>query len=528
MLKAFLGLLVSVVVLLSSAYVTPAYAASATVLITHIQAGGSGAATQEFVSIYNNGDEVIDISGWCLTNKNNIVFACFSTNPGQSLELPARTYAVAGSIPLTAALPSVHFAATYAPLSQSSGSITGGGDTVSLLNQTGRLIDQHAWTTSLTGGTQLERHKQLLESALYDDTDTPSDWSVVSPAHIPDDGTVLRTSTIDVCINIEGEQVLPPAGMTVDVAGICRERIVIKVEVSEILPNAIGTDEGNEFIELFNPNDSAVDLAGYILWVGPDTMTAYDFPSGVIIAAHTYLSFSNAVIPFSLLNSSSRVRVTTEDGVVVGETPVYTDPKDGASWATIGGVWQYSTLPTPGTENVAVAPDDIVDAASPSVVACAINQYRNPQTGRCRLLSTAGSTVTPCKDGQYRSEETNRCRNIASDTKSLVPCDAGEERSAETGRCRKLVVATAAAPCKQGQERSPETNRCRTVTKMVNADYAVVNAKTDNGGAWYAWIAIGGIVLLALGYAIWEWHAEIGKFGLRVLRHVPLFARLHK
>ena len=206
MLKAFLGFLVSVVVLLSSACVfSPAHAASATVVISRIQAGGAGAATQEFVSIYNNSSTEIDISNWCLTNKTNIVFACFTAGPNQLRYLPAHSYAVAGSTALVTALASSRFfTTTYMPLSQSSGSITGGGDTISLINQTGAAVDQHSWTIPLAGGTQLERRKQA-DVLMYVDTDMSADWSVASKTQIPQEATVLETTTVDVCANIEGD-----------------------------------------------------------------------------------------------------------------------------------------------------------------------------------------------------------------------------------------------------------------------------------------------------------------------------------
>ena len=528
MLKAFLGILVSVVVLLSSACVfSPAHAASATVIISQIQAGGAGAATQEFVAIYNNSATEIDITNWCLTNKTNIVFACFTAGPSQLRYLPPHSYAVAGSTPLVTALASARFfTTTYMPLSQSSGSMTGGSDTISLINHAGSVVDHYAWTASLAGGSQLERHV-MADGLTYVDTDTAADWSVATSTHIPQEGTVLETVVIDLCVNIAGDQTTIPDGMVVDIDKVCRQRVITKIVITELLPNAVGSDEGNEFIEIYNPNDDAIDLAGYMLWVGPKLDVSYDFPASTIIPPHTYVSFSNNDIAFNLLNSSSHIRVTTEDGIVVSEVPVYLDPKDGASWALIGDIWQYTKLPTPASKNVLLVADDEEERTS-TPTPCAINQYRNPDTGRCRLLATAGSVVTPCKDGQYRSEETNRCRNIAADTKTPTPCDVGEERNAETGRCRKIAASSTPAPCKEGQERNPDTNRCRTITNMPSADYAVLGAKTDNGGSWYAWIAIGGIVVLALGYAIWEWHVEIGKFVRRMLNRVPLFARLRK
>lgn len=532
MLKAFLGFLVSVVVLLSSAYViTPAYAASATVLITQIQAGGSSAATQEFISLYNNSSQEVDLSGWCLANKSNLKFACITVEPNQSRYVAPYAYAVVASSSFAASLPTAHFAAIYVPSSQSSGSITGGGDTISLIDHLGVVVDQHTWTVSIAGGSHFERRTLQGAPLLYQDSDKAIDWSVLASGPAQIDATKLEELIVDVCLNIEGTQPTLPIGMQIDEHNACVMRVIMKLDITEILPNAIGVDEGNEFIELYNPNNEVVDLSKYELFIGPEFNTMYDFPTGSMIQARAYLSFSNSAIAFGLLNSSSRALLALKDGFVVSEVAAYKDPKDGMSWAFIEGIWQYTNYPTPGAVNVAmvIGEEGVTDGMSGSAKSCVINQYRSLETNRCRLLTTLGTTVTPCKDGQYRSEETNRCRNIATDAKTVTPCDEDEVRNAATNRCRKIVSAsTAPAACKEGQERSPETNRCRTVKTMSAVGYGVLGAKTEGGGNWYALAVVGGVLLLALGYGIWEWHDEIGKFIRKSFNYVRRFVRLRK
>jgi hypothetical protein len=511
MLKVFLGFVVSVVVLLSSAYVpqmiSRAYAASATVLITQIQAGGVGAATQEFIVLYNNSTETVDISGWCLTNKNGAVITCFSPpGVGQETYLPAYKHAVLASTALAISLPIGTVADTYVPTSQSSGSITGSNDTISLLDHSGAVIDRQAWTTPLSAGIQLERHSSGMP-LVYQDTDTGADWSmtVTVLSTLPVDETEIDTTIIDICPNIDDIQTALPAGTELSEAGECIARIIVQLNLSEIFPNAAGSDEGQEFIELFNPNDVAVELADYELYVGSNYENTYYFPAGSIIQPHGYVSFTNTDIPFTLLNSSSRVGLAlSDDGSIISEVPLYTDPKDGQSWAFINDVWQYTNQPTLGQANLANDNNSVFASDSVSTLQpCAANQYRSPDTNRCRLISTSTGTVTPCKDNQYRSEETNRCRNIASDAKTVTPCD-------------------------EGQERNPDTNRCRTVTKMPSADYGVLGTETKSGGNWYVWAAVGGVLLLALGYAIWEWHVEMKMFFSDQCMRILRFARIRK
>lgn len=528
MLKVFLGFMVSVMVLLSSVYIPTgvprAYATSASVLITRIQAGGVRAATQEYIVLYNNSADAVDITGWCLTNKSGIHIVCFTTPlAGQALYLPGQAYAVVASDSLAISLPVGMVTATYVPTSQSSGSITGSADTVSLMDATGAVVDRQSWTTALSSSMQFER-RGTGDPVLYVDTDSAADWSVAAFGALPYDETELDSAIVDVCLNIDELQAVIPFGKEMNSDGDCIDIVVPVLNITKLLPNAVGNDIGQEFIEIYNPNTEAVDLSFYTLSVGSQLENSYNFPKGIVIAASSDIRFTNTDIPFTLLNTSSMVALVHRSGTVVSQTPVYLDPKDGDIWTVVDGTWRYASFAGTNESH----DDGSVSIIDPLLQPCASNQYRSPETNRCRLVSTASAVPTPCKDGQYRSEETNRCRSVASKIKTVTQCDAGEERNLETNRCRKIVVAGVAALCKEGQERNPDTNRCRTVTKMPSADYGVLGAETKSSGNWYALAAVGGVLLLALGYAIWEWHSEIGKFFRSRYLMILRFARLRK
>jgi hypothetical protein len=138
-----------------------------------------------------------------------------------------------------------------------------------------------------------------------------------------------------------------------------------------------------------------------------------------------------------------------------------------------------------------------------------------------KIKAMSTKTPTPCKEGQYRNEETNRCRSIAAEATALAPCDDDEERNPATNRCRKIAsLASQLTPCKEGQERNPETNRCRNVAAAVPPDAAFgVEPVADTGKAFIGWWALGGVGILALGYAGWEWRQEIAA----VIRKVGTF-----
>ncbi|MEO6109647.1 MAG: lamin tail domain-containing protein [Candidatus Saccharimonadales bacterium] len=491
MLKYICGFFLCVAVLLESAYVSPTYAASASVVITQIQAGGATSALKERIVIYNNSDEDVDVTNWCLRNKNAIEFACFTQdNPQEVLTLPSHTFATIASTLEVDAIGDSDVTIVYSPMNQSSGSIVGSNDSISLIDAQKNIIDTHGWTTGIIGGMSFARQVYTLLPLTYFNTDQVEDWRIQSTQPMPESG-LLRTQTmIDPCDNT-GDCIIPVISVPLQ-----------PLQITELLPNAIGSDVGAEFIELYNPNKTAIDISGYSLWYGPDLDTSKIFPSATFIPALSYISFTNSMISYTLLNSSSRVRITDNTGMTVDETPLYQDPKDGTAWALIDDTWQYTNQPTPGTLNLASRAElvtaDVVE--TPLQKPCAADQYRSLDTNRCRTIVTTVSAVTPCKDNQYRSEETHRCRNIVSTN----------------------VVSTT---CKEGQERNPDTNRCRTVKAVTKADYGVLGAQTTSSGSnWYLWLTIIGIILLALVYTLWEWRYELRK-GLRKCKS---FVRIRK
>jgi hypothetical protein len=498
MLKYIRGLILVVAVLVANAYVPPTYAASANVLITHIQAGGAGAALQELIMLYNNSVDEINISGWCIKNKTSEELGCFRPeHPGYGFYLASQSYATIGSQSFALAMQPAELSIVYIPMNGSSGGIVGSSDTVSLVDEAGMLIDSHNWTTALAGGSMLTR-KFNVESSIYTDSDQSNDWQVSTLQTIPSDGVEYRGELVDFCPNIEDIQTEVPDGLEIKWDGQCLPP-PLPLLITELLPNVSGSDVGKEFIELYNPNDYEVSLDEYFITVGVSVEDSYDFPLGSVIAAKSYLTFDNATMGYTLLNSTSRVQLL-RDIEVQYETPAYQEPDEDMSWALIDGIWQYTNQLTPGAENRISSLPGVTDTVPKvsSLKPCAANQYRHPATNRCRLIAVA-TTQTPCKDGEYRSKETNRCRKVAAST---VP-----------------------TPCKEGQERNPETNRCRTIVEMTQADYAVLGTQTSSNGSWYIWAAIAGLILAALGYAVWEWRYELCKFLAALSSR---FVRRHK
>lgn len=483
MLKKTRVLFLGLVVLAGSACVTPTHASSANqVILTYVQAAGPYGAKDELITIHNNGLVPVDITGWCLQNKASVAFACFDAPAANGYatrfilpEYGSATVASTAFLSLREySLETVSLA--YEVTSQTSGSLVGSADTVILVDADGVERDVFSWTSTAPSYKYWTRTKTAIDPDVYSNTGTAAfDWSAQAFAGLVED-MVLRELVEVTDPEPELEPEIEP-----ETPGQSMSSTIV---ITEIFPNAAGADAGKEFIELHNTSLlSPASLDGLRLRIGIEDARWYDLPVGFEIPAGGYFILRDTEIGFTLPNSKGGIQLYMGE-VAAGERVEYTFAKDDMAWAFLGGVWAYAK-PTPGALNAHQPAAPEVKAVQVAQKPCAANQYRNPETGRCKLLSVQSSTPSPCKPGQERNPETNRCRTVA--------------------------AAKEPTPCKEGQERNPETNRCRGIIQMSKVDYAVKGVQKEAATqlSWYYIAAIVGVVLLVVGYAAWEWRQEL-------------------
>lgn len=130
-------------------------------------------------------------------------------------------------------------------------------------------------------------------------------------------------------------------------------------QISELLPNPAPpqADATDEFIELYNPNNSTFDLSGFTLQVGTSTLHNFTFPSGQFsLLPHEFKAFYITQTGLSLANDGGQALVLDPSGNVVAKTDVYSDAKDGYAWIFANGLWQWTTSATPDAQNKILAP----------------------------------------------------------------------------------------------------------------------------------------------------------------------------
>lgn len=135
-------------------------------------------------------------------------------------------------------------------------------------------------------------------------------------------------------------------------------------QLTELLPNPASpqTDAEDEYIELYNPNDSSYDLSGFMLYASGTKK--YTFPEGTMLAPRSFKAFFSADTHLSLSNATGQVRLVDPLDREIGVSEVYNAAKDNQAWVRVNGSWHWTTVLTPNAANVLQTPAVVGEKAS--------------------------------------------------------------------------------------------------------------------------------------------------------------------
>jgi len=509
----------------------PASAVSENIVIMQLQTAGAvtGTSSEEIIVLYNLSPVDVNISGWCMeysSASNGLTFtklACV-----EPLDDKTEIWVASGGYVSFATSEFILKNPSFVPDTTFSAGIAATGGHLRLVNSAKQEIDRVSWgnavafagvlpATKHTDGKVLSRDPASLQL----DTDLYLvDFSSKSLLNPIISGLYEVEILIDLCPNITGIQVDIPAGFLTDDIGDCYEDFCPNIDdlqlnmpdgyekllgsanctlipledailfITELVANAKSSDTGQEYIELYNPNNRPISLLGYKIQVGPGFTKEYKLPD-VVITPSSYMIFKDSQTSIVLPNTTGvQLRLVAPDGNKVNETAIYSDAGDDVSWALVEDQWIYTNQITPNAAN---------------------KPYLEPA-----VIEVLGitSVQAPCPANKYRNPETNRCRNIETAVSQLTPCDEDEYRSTVTNRCRKTTLASSLSACAVGQERNPETNRCRKTSVLassVDAIPTVTDVSVESTAGQINWLVISMALLGTFAYMAYEWRSELGQ-----------------
>lgn len=230
-------------------------------------------SNEEWIELYNAGSTTIDLSGYTITDNNGT---------GSSYTFPSGSTILPGSY-FTVASNSAGFNALYSFDADQYGSIpalNNGGDALILTDGSSIEVDAVAWEGGASSGVPTgwgtgptaATGESIFRNPVTLDTDASTDWAVATNNGDPQ--TQASAPTVDYIL------------------------------FSEIFYDTPGTDSEEEWIELYNPTGSQIDLDGYSIIDNNGTGATYTFPTGSLIDAGAYFTVASASVGFQALYSA--------------------------------------------------------------------------------------------------------------------------------------------------------------------------------------------------------------------------------
>lgn len=244
------------------------------------------------------------------------------------------------------------------------------------------------------------------------------------------------------------------------------------------------SDQSEQFIEIYNPLDYDINLSGCQVRY---KKKSYQL-SGIIGSDRYSARFATDFRLTKNPTSANTIELIDVDGGKVDEVTYYNGQKKATAYAWFGfqengeEQWLQTYTPTPGSAN------DYQQYKT-----CPSGKVINEATGNCVNATNLDTTLKPCPAGKYRNPLTGRCKSIASATKSLKPCP-------------------------DGYERNPDTNRCRKIKQNTGANHPL--SATESQAVASSFVALGAVlvlIVLALGYIVFQFRYEIAKFFRRLI-----------
>lgn len=174
------------------------------------------------------------------------------------------------------------------------------------------------------------------------------------------------------------------------------------VVINEFLPNPVGSDTDNEFIELTNLGSSAVILDGWQLDDASGGSAPFTIPVGTTIQPGAFLSFSRSQTKIAINNDGETVRLLTPSGQEQSTFSFNASIAEGQSYARSStGSFSLTTTLTPGQANIITTPaTDESDEKSSTSTTSSSSSSSSSKTGKI-----AGTKIVSVALKDIRSQD---------------------------------------------------------------------------------------------------------------------------
>ncbi|MBI2484040.1 lamin tail domain-containing protein [Candidatus Uhrbacteria bacterium] len=368
----------------------------------------SATSTEEFIELYNSGEEPIDIDGWRLVS-GSVSYVISDTHASSTLLAPEAYFIVPRS---ASAIALKNYGGDSVKLYQKGGekSVTHASyaiDAPRNKSYARGADDRYAWTETVTPGKPNIMTKQnepprialfaplsgtVSQELFFDASDTQDpdndqlayewDFGDGSPAVVASLSAVHTYRAVgiyEIALTVRAgvHEKIETRHITIIDSPTPRESIASSVELrkkseisssspsvptetatssptiffNELLPNPTGPDRGQEFIELYNAGDAAVDISQWIIEL-QGGRTHYTIPQGSHVPPYGFFVTPTNGRGFVLRNSGDELVLRDWYGTAIDSID-YTESPEGKSFARgEANDWIWTSDISRGVKNI--------------------------------------------------------------------------------------------------------------------------------------------------------------------------------
>ncbi len=323
-LRVFSSLALPIFLAVFFVFKSHVFAAGPSVVINEIMTADQNSTKNEFIELYNQGSQDVDLAGFRLVKKT-------ASGSESTLVSSAKFVGIIKSHGyFVIAYPdfknSVETDLVYSSASYS----IADDNTVLLYDENGEMIDKVGYGGASDFETKAAQNPEAgfslgrLEGK--DTADNSQDFAVQNPSPGKENKKLA-------------EKISDPLKTSSN-----------KIQITELFPNPFQA-KYEEYVELYNGTGEDIDLLGWTLHDASKS-GKYTFPESLILKAKKYLAVFKKDFKFALNNSGQEsVTLFDPNGKEVFKVQ-YDGSKKDVSYNFDGNRWRWSKFLTPGTENI--------------------------------------------------------------------------------------------------------------------------------------------------------------------------------
>jgi len=275
---------------------------------------------EEWIELFNKNSFEVDISGWQLQDKigtttNYIIPEGIKISPQGFLIFQRPTTKIV---------------------------LNNDGDSVSLLQPNGALVENVGYEKAPEGQSFARQDPEWF----WTTTLTPGKVNIIAKDENAAEKETAEKTSEDSKKTGEASTVIHPSG----------------IFINEILPSPTGPDEQEEWIELFNSNNSEVNISGWQISDTTGKVKNYIFSEGAKIATQGFLVLKRPETKIILNNDADGLKLVNPDSNIIdqvsykkaptGQSYNRTPLENGSLTGQAKTGWTWSKNLTPGTPNI--------------------------------------------------------------------------------------------------------------------------------------------------------------------------------